>query len=118
MVIFFKSKNVLLILPPKYGKFFVPTDFLLITCGKFFVLVDFYQLCFCHAPDDFFKAHLEAPSWFNIEMTKSCTACFFSTETKDDDVFQSLDQTETCTMIFLKGLGLAFMFTSVKIFPI
>ena len=46
------------------------------------------------------------------------TACFFSTETKDDVVFQSPDQTETCTMIFLKGLGLAFMFSSVEIFPI
>ena len=50
--------------------------------------------------------------------TRYCTACFFSTETKDDNVFQSLDQTETCTVIFLKGLVLAFMFTSVEIFPI
>ena len=49
---------------------------------------------------------------------RDATACFFSTETKDDVVFQSPDQTETCTMIFLKGLGLAFMFTSVEIFPI
>ena len=57
--------------------------------------------------------------WFNEwEQYDAATACFFSTETKDDNVFQSLDQTETCTMIFLQGLVLAFMFTSIKIFPI
>ena len=106
MVIFFKLKNVLLILPPKYA----PP----------FVLVDFYQLCFCHAPDDFFKAHLEAPSWFNIEMTKSCriqgesvhllaysvnsTCCAERLELTPEKP-ESLDQPQRCLDRLLRALG-------------
>ena len=82
--------------------------------------MDFYQLCFCHAPDDFFKAHLEAPSWFNIEMTKSCriqgesvhllaysvnsTCCAERLELTPEKP-ESLDQPQRCLDRLLRALG-------------